>query len=187
MTSLPNPVPDTLPSVQTRLQLDALLQNIVDLQRTRDELRRNQEEELALVRQKFRGPLAELDHFLLVETGWAESWAQNHRMELGPELSLRCEAATIGFECGPPRVERASRRWTWPRIAQTLAGLAWGARYLRTPAPEVDRDAVERDLSTLSTTDLRDAGMKVVPSERFVIKAHDLPGAASTTDWQQAA
>jgi phage host-nuclease inhibitor protein Gam len=179
--------PNLAPAITTRQQLDALLENIATLQRERENLYRAQEAEIAAVRQRYRAPLAELDHLLDVETNWAEAWARQNSAVLGANRSLACEHARIGFRAEPPRIERASRRWTWSRIALTLAGLAWGRRYLRTPAPEVDKEALAADLARLSPVELRNAGMIVVQGERFFITPNETAETTAESPWQEAA
>jgi phage host-nuclease inhibitor protein Gam len=187
----PSPSPAAAPAIQTRQQLDALLENIAHLQRERDDLYRAQENEIAAIRQRYRAPLAEMDNYLDLETSWAESWALAHPDAFAANRSLACAHATIGFRATPPRIERASRRWTWSRIALTLADLAWGKRYLRVPAPEVDREALLVDLADLSPVDLRNAGICIVQGERFFITPHANAEMTSTSShepaWQEAA
>jgi phage host-nuclease inhibitor protein Gam len=187
----PTPSPAAAPAIQTRQHLDAVLENIAHLQHERDALRRAQENEIAAVRQSYRAPLAEMEDYLVLETSWAESWARGNPDALAADRSLACAHATIGFRATPPRIERASRRWTWSRIAQTLAGLAWGQRYLRVPAPEVDKEALLADLADLSPLELRNAGIKIVEGERFFITPHPNAETASTPGlepaWQEAA
>ena len=180
------------PAIQTRQQLDAVLENIAHLQRERDELYLAQEKEIAAVRQSYRTPLAEMEHYLDLETSWAEAWAQGNPGAFAADRSLACAHATIGFRATPPRIERASRRWTWSRIARTLAGLAWGQRYLRVPEPEVDKEALLADLARLSPVELRNAGMQIVQGERFFITPHSETEAACASPslepaWQEAA
>jgi phage host-nuclease inhibitor protein Gam len=177
--------PSPAPSIRTRHDLQALLENIAELQRERDELRRAQENELAAVRQRHRAPLAELETFLQLETGWAEAWARAHPEALAADRSLTFAQVTIGFRAESPRIERASRRWTWSRIAQTLGEVAWGKRYLRTPAPEVDQAALTADLAKLSPEELRAVGMVVVQGDQFYITPHS--DASGETEWQAAA
>ncbi len=160
------------PAPRSRRDLDALLENIARLHRERDELRRAQEDALTAVRLRYRARLAELETFLELETGWAEAWARAHPEALAADRTLASPHAVLGFRAEPPRVERASRRWTWSRIAQTLAGLDWGRRYLRTPAPEVDQDALNADLGRLSPDDLRAAGLKIVQGDPFYLMPH---------------
>ena len=190
MTSLPPPSP-AAPAIQTRAQLDAVLENIVHLRSARDELRREQENEINTVRQRYRVPLAEIDHYLELETGWAEAWARANPGAFAADRSLACVHATVGFQAEPTRIERASRRWTWSRIALTLAEFAWGQRYLRVPEPEVDKEALLADLPRLSTVDLRDAGIRVVEGERFYITPHSeagtAAGAPAESPWREAA
>jgi len=134
-----------------------------------------------------------MEHYLDLETSWAEAWARGNPGAFAADRSLACAHATIGFRAAPPRIERASRRWTWSRIAQTLAGLAWGGRYLRVPAPEVDKEALLADLAGLSPLELRNAGIKIVQGERFFITPHPHPGAETTSApvaepaWREAA
>jgi len=166
-------------AVRTRQQLDVLLENIATLQRERARLLATQEKEIAAVRQRHRAALTEVETFLRAETSWAETWAQAHPEALAGR-KLVSSHATLGYRAGPPHIDRASRRWTWTRIATTLAGLAWGQRYLRLPAPEVDKEALAADLGKLSLTDLRNAGMIVTQGETFFIEPHP-------TAWQEAA
>ena len=163
-------------TVRTRQQLDVLLENIATLQREQADLFAAQEQELAAVRHRYRAPLTEVETLLRLETSWAETWAQAHPEALAARTAgdreLVAIHATLGFRTGPPRIDRASRRWNWSRIATTLAGLAWGRRYLRIPAPEVDKDALTADLGKLSISDLRAAGMIVTHGETFFIEPH---------------
>jgi phage host-nuclease inhibitor protein Gam len=179
----PLPPQAAAPAIQTRQQLDAVLENIAHLQRERDELYHAQETEIAAVRQRYRAPLAEMENYLDLETSWAESWARANPGALAADRSLACAHATLGFRATPPRIERASRRWTWSRIALTLAGLAWGKRYLRIPSPEVDKEALLADLADLSPLELRNAGLRIVQGEHFFITPHQPAEPA----WQEAA
>jgi phage host-nuclease inhibitor protein Gam len=161
-----------VPAVQTREQLESVLENIVQMRREREALWQDQERELNAVRERFRAQFLELDRCLDLETTWAETWARAHPAELGEGRSLECRHATIGYRAGPPHIERASRRWNWTRIALTLADLDWGRAYLRTPPAEVDKEAIVRDLDKLSPELLRTAGLKVFHGERFHVTPH---------------
>jgi len=171
-TITPLPQPAATPVVQTRPQLEALLENIAQLQSERDQLHQQLEDEIAAIRHQYRPQLDEMESFLDKERSWAESWARANPDQLGPDRSLACASATIAFEAAPVRIERASRRWTWTRIANTLAELPWGKTYLRIPPPEVDKDLLLADLAALSPEDLRTAGLKVIQADRFVITPH---------------
>ncbi len=104
--------PSAAPAIETRPQFDTVVENIVQLQLERDELERAQADEIALIRQKYRAPLAELERFLTLETSWAETWARANPQAFAGNRPLECAGATLGFRVAPPRVERASRRWT---------------------------------------------------------------------------
>jgi len=189
LSSVPPPAP--APTIRSRAQLEVLLENIAELHRERAALWDAQEAEIAAVRARYRAPLAEVQNLLAAETSWAEAWARNHRAELGPGGTLATAQATLGFRAEAPRIERASRRWTWSRIAVTLAGLPWGRRYLRVPEPVVDPEALLADLAQLSRADLRAAGMEVVEGEQFFLTPRGAEESAAAPEpesgWREAA
>ena len=189
MNSIPHLHQPASPTIQTRQQLDVVVENIIQLQLDRAELERAQEREIIAIRQKFRPPLAELDRYLAAEITWVETWAKENPGAFGEKRSLDCTHATIGFRITPPRIERASRKWTWAAVALKLADLGWGKRYLRIPAPEVNKEALLADRAELSVIELRQAGLRISQEERFFIAPHDGPESASQleTDWQEAA
>lgn len=177
--------PASGPKIGTRAQLETLLENILRLQAEREELERALENEIAAVRERYRAPLAELEHYLTLETSWAETWARANPREF-TDQRLDCAGATLGFRITPPRIDRASRRWTWSRIAEALAETEWGKGYLRTPPPEADREALQADLEKLSALDLHDAGLKVVQGDRFYVRPKDAPTPVEEK-WEEAA
>jgi len=187
MTSLP--YPSTAPVIRSREQLDAVVENIVRMRQELREILRTQEREIASIREKHRGPLSELDSFLQKESAWVEAWVQSNPSELDENRCVECPQATIGFRVGLPRVERASRKWTWTEAALKLAETTWGRRYLRIPSPEVDKEAILADLRHLPVDDLRESGIKIVQGERFFIEAHEAAEetVSSGTSWQEAA
>jgi phage host-nuclease inhibitor protein Gam len=188
-TPLQHPSQPPTPTIQTRHELDAVVENIVQLQLDRAEVEREQEREIAAVRQKFRGPLAEMDRYLLLETTWAEAWARANPEAFSEKRSMTCTHAVIGFRVSPPRIDRASRKWTWAEVAVKLSELAWGRRYLRQPAPEVNKEALLADRAELAAAELRKVGVKIVQEERFFIAPHG-PGenaALSGNGWEEAA
>jgi phage host-nuclease inhibitor protein Gam len=183
------PTAPSVPAIRTRAHLEALLENIAELHREREAAWQAQEAEIAEVRGRHRAQLTELQNLLALETSWAEAWARGHRAELDADWTLTSAHATLGFRAGPPRIERASRRWTWSRIATTLAGLPWGKRYLRIPEPVVDQEAIVADLGKLSREELRAAGMDVIDGEQFFLvpRAEESPAENSEAVWQEAA
>lgn len=176
------------PHIQSRQELEAVVENITQLQLEREELERRQELEIIAIRQKYRVPLAEVERYLLLETSWAETWAGNNPHFFSENRTLACTHAQVGFRTGPPRVDRLSRKWTWSEIADKLAGIAWGRAYLRQPAPEVNKEAVLAAREKLTAEELRQVGLKIIQNKRFYITPHH---ATETTQdnsaWQEAA
>jgi phage host-nuclease inhibitor protein Gam len=189
MTPIQHPSQPTAPTIQNRQELDAVIENIIQLQLDRADIERDQDREITEVRQKYRAPLAEMDRYLLLETTWVETWARTHPDVFPEKRSLACTHATIGFRVTPPRIDRASRKWTWTEIASKLSDLAWGRRYLRQPAPEVNKEAILADRAELAATELRKVGIKIVQEERFFITPHTTnPDSSNAAEcWQEAA
>ncbi len=185
--TIPLSVPNPKPTITSRHELDAVVENIVQLQLNRAELEREQEQEITAVRQKFRAPLAEIERYLTLESSWVETWAQAHPEAFRDRASLALTHAVIGYRTTPCRVDRASRKWTWGAIAQQLGELAWGRRYLRQPALEVNKEALLADRAQLSPAELKTAGLKIVQEERFYIAPHREAEAAGMEEWQEAA
>jgi phage host-nuclease inhibitor protein Gam len=183
---IPHPAAPAAPSITSRHELDAVVENIVQLQLNRAEIEREQEQEIASVRQKFRAPLAEIERYLTLETSWVETWARNHPEAFRDRQSMTLTHAAIGFRVSPHRVDRASRKWTWGAIAQKLGELAWGRRYLRQPALEVNKEVLLADRDELVAAELRQVGLKIVQEERFYIAPHRESGSADE-EWQEAA
>ena len=178
--TIPLPPPTTGPRIQTRQELDIVLENIAQLHTEHDEITLRLEAEIIALRQRSRAALAEIENFLVVETAWVEAWAETHPDLFSERRSLSCLHATIGFRLSPARVERIGREWDWSKIARQLAELPWGARYLRQPEPELNKEALLADRRELAPEQLREAGLKILQQERFFILPHgELPALAA--------
>jgi phage host-nuclease inhibitor protein Gam len=186
--TIPLPASTPAPTITSRHELDAVVENIVQLQLNRAEIEREQDQEIAGIRQKFRAPLAEIERYLTLETTWVETWARSHPDSFRDRQSLALTHAVIGFRVSPHRVDRASRKWTWGAIAEKLGEMAWGRRYLRQPALEVNKEALLADRADLSSAELRTVGLKIVQEERFYIAPHrETEGIEADEVWQEAA
>ena len=189
MQTIPHPSQPLPPSIENHQQLDAVVENIVQLQLNRAEIESEQEREILATRQKFRGPLAEVDRYLLLETSWVQTWAEAHPEAFEEKRTLACTHAVLGYRTGPPRVDRLSRKWSWSDIASKLGEMAWGRRYLRHPAPEVNKAALLSDRHDLSVAELKKVGLKIVQTDRFYIQplSMETSALAPTESWLSAA
>lgn len=187
MNTLPHPHPAPTPTIQSRHELDAVVENIVQLQLNRAEIERAQDQEIANIRQKYRAPLAEIERYLTLESSWVENWARRNPGAFTGRQSLALTHAVIGFRVSPHRVDRASRKWTWTDIALKLGEFSWGRRYLRQPALEVNKEALLADRAELIPAELKQAGLKIVQEERFYISPHRGSESAEPGEWQEAA
>ena len=162
-----NPTPE--PVIKTRSQLEIVLENLLHVRRELDQLFAERDAELDAVRRKYQSRIDNLANLVRQEEGWVWTWAEANPSALGAARRLECAHATLGYEKQAPFLDRASRRWTWSRIVEALRETTWGAKYLKTSEPQVDKDALLADLDKLSVEDLRAAGIKVFQGDRFFI------------------
>lgn len=187
--TIPMPTPIT---IHSRADMEAVLENIVQLQLARAELEAAQERAVTAVREKYREELEQIDGFLQLETSWAEAWARQNPDVFSEKKSLEFTHATIGFRQHPMKVERLSKDCPWPKLAERLTQLPWGERYLRQPPQEIDKEAILAARAELTPAQLRQAGIKLVQEERFYISPHRTATTPKLTQhyapvWQEAA
>ena len=104
------------------------------------------------------------------ETVIHEYCAANRR-ELFPEKKSReTNAAVIGFELTPFRVERSSTKIKWADVLARLLRLKWGLAYTRQPEPVVDKNALLADREKLTPEQLQAAGIRFEQDEQFFIR-----------------
>ena len=94
MNPIPHPSQPAHPTIQTRHELDAVVENVVQLQLERAALERDQEQEIAAVRQRFRMPLAELDAAELRKCG--VKIVQEERFFIAPHGPSTIGSGTAG-------------------------------------------------------------------------------------------
>lgn len=184
------PRPDsnvTLSPIRTRQDLDAIVENIVLMQIEQTELEQARDTELAAVREKYHAPLIELDRFLGQEIAWVEAWARENVNLQNQERYLDCGQVRFGFRSLPPRVERASRKWTWAAAAAKLAETPGGDSYLRIPSAEVDKDAILADRGKFSAEEWRQLGIRIVEGDRFFVELHGEAQTPPVAEWSEAA
>jgi hypothetical protein len=158
------------PVIKTRAQFEIVVENIVEMKRSRADAVNMMEMEIAAVREKHQKLILEIEHHLRAETEWAQMWFLQHPEVMDKDRALKLNVATVGLVSSGRELVRASRRWTWTRIAEALGQLPWGKNYLRQPEPEVDKDKVLANLAVLDPVELRAAGLKVIEGEHFFIE-----------------
>ena len=84
--------------------------------------------------------------------------------------SRETSLCTMGFRMSPPRVETTSRKVKWADVVTRLLRLPWGKAYVRTPAPQPDKEALLADRQRLTPEQLTAAGIQFAQDESFFLE-----------------
>src|SRR5580700_782838 len=159
----------TIPVV-SREALDAAVAEVATLKLQFAAAKTNMELEIARVQERHQEQMLTLAKQIEIREAGIFVYCQQRRAQLFPDKkSIDFLLATVGFRTEPPSVEKSSRKDTWSAIAQRLEALEWGARYVNTPEPEVDKKALLADREKLSLEQLSEAGIRFEQDELFYI------------------
>jgi phage host-nuclease inhibitor protein Gam len=159
----------TLP-ILSREALDASVTEVATLKLQYAAAKAGMELEIARVQERHQGQMLDLCKQIEVSEAGIFVYCQQRRAQLFPDKkSIDFLLATVGFRTEPPSVEKSSRKDTWSAIAQRLEALEWGARYINSPEPEVDKKALLADREKLSLEQLSEAGIRFEQDELFYI------------------
>jgi phage host-nuclease inhibitor protein Gam len=148
--------------------------------------------DLAVTQQRLKRLLADRDLEISTLTAAAEpaidierKWAMEletrlcvyyhlHLSELEKDGKRSVQLATgvMGRRLGPPKLTPLNRNWTWDAVRAKVQAL-FGVQYLRQADPELDKDALKKDLVP---EQLHECGMKLAQDEKFYVEPAALPG-----------
>ncbi len=156
--------------ILSREALDAAVAEVATLKIQYAAAKADMELEVARVQERRQEQMLALGKQIEVREAGVFVYCQQHRAQLFPgKKSIDFLLATVGFRTEPPSVEKNFRKDTWSAIAQRLEALEWGARYVSTPEPEVDKQALLADREKLSAGQLSEAGIRFEQDELFYI------------------
>jgi phage host-nuclease inhibitor protein Gam len=159
----------TLPII-SREALDAAVAEVATLKLKYAAAKAAMELEIARVQERHQEQMLALGKQIEISEAGVFVYCQQHRAQLFPDKkSIDFLLATVGYRTEPPSVEKSSRKDTWSAIAQRLETLEWGARYVNSPVPEVDKKALLADREKLSLEQLSEAGIRFEQDELFYI------------------
>jgi phage host-nuclease inhibitor protein Gam len=96
------------------------------------------------------------------------------QIETEGKRTLHLVAGVMGRRLGPPKLTPLNRNWSWNAI-QTALRERFGARFLRAADPEIDKEALKRDLVP---EQLHQVGLKLVQDEKFFAEPAEMPDPA---------
>jgi phage host-nuclease inhibitor protein Gam len=156
--------------VLSRESLDAVVAEVATLKLQYAAAKAALELEIASVQERRQQHLLALGKQIESREAGVFIYCQQHRSELFPDKkSIDLLLATVGYRTEPPSVEKCSKKDNWSAIAKRLEALDWGAPYITTPDPEVDKKALLADRDRLTAEQLSQAGIRFEQDEFFYI------------------
>jgi phage host-nuclease inhibitor protein Gam len=151
--------------------LDSAVADVVRLKINLTQMTAKLEGRLAEIQKAADHEIVQLKEQITAREQEVAAYCEANRPDLFPDKKSReTNLAIYGFEITPPRVETAGRKIKWADVIERLRRLAWGAVYLRTPEPKVDKEAILADRENLSDGKLLSAGIRIVQDEQFFIR-----------------
>ena len=94
-------------------------------------------------------------------------------IETDGRRSIQLANGVMGRRLSPPALKLANRSWTWAAVLIRLRA-KFGARFLRTRDPEIDKDLVKAELAI---EELRALGLKLEQDETWYAEPSRMPEA----------
>lgn len=150
----------TTPAITSRLEAEQAAAECASLINSRRAMAARMDEEIANLKEVFSAQFVQADTDIDRLTAGLQQWAETHPEEFGKRRSLELPGAVIGFRIHPPKLKTLAK-WTFKKMEDILAGLDWGAAYLRIKQT-VDKEAILRDIAsgTLSPEEAKTIGVK---------------------------
>ena len=161
----------SLPPIQTvdglRIVVNALVERQTRLERKKAALALR----IAQLNTEFDEENAENVAHIEAMTAAAHLYCDGHR-DIFPEdrKSMEFGNATIGFRKNPPKVDKVVNKDTFEAIAKRLLTVPWGAPFVRTGEPEVNKESLLSEQANLDEAALRAVGIKITQGETFFIE-----------------
>lgn len=157
--------------IATREGMEAAVADVVRFKLQKAELTAQMEQEIADVQKRYQEAILSLDRQIEIGVASTYMFCQDHRAELFAEKkTLETLLAEVGFRTSPPAVEKLKSKDTWGQIALRLQVTDWGKDYIREADPEVNKQALITDRSTLDEAELKKIGITITQEENFFIE-----------------
>jgi len=159
-----NRIRKVAPSIQTRLQAESALADVVQLTIDRNREQLLLDEKLAKARAEHEHALSDLNKQIDEKAELLQGWAEGNEAEFGKLKSLAMQHGTLGWRQSSKL--KPLLKWTWDRVLAKLQEV--GQRTFIRTKEEVNKDAL-RDAG-LSAEELKDLGVRLVSEDTFFIE-----------------
>lgn len=161
----------TVPAIQTVDGLRASVNDLIEKQTRLERAKAKRDLEIAQIQTAFDVDNATLVAEIEALTSSAHVYCETHRVVFGEDRkSIDVGNAVVGFRNNPWKVEKVVSKDTFEAIAKRLLGVPWGAPFVRTLEPEVNREALLSERANLDEAQLRAVGIRITQAETFYIE-----------------
>lgn len=157
----------------TSEEMELLVNTILALQSDLNICRLEMEKEVADVMENHKEELSRLETEIESKSILAELWARDNAELFRPRRSIELGRAVVGFQLTPHKVEKRRSTDKMGDLILKLQRLPWGRKYVRTPEPQLNKDALIADRSELTESQLKEAGFKITQKDKFYITGKD--------------
>jgi phage host-nuclease inhibitor protein Gam len=155
--------------VTTREGMLSAVAEHVNLKLQHAELSAQMEQEKLSVEKRYQSRLVNLGMQIEASFAGIQLWAERNAAEFGDKKSIDATVAVVGFRTTPFRVDKQRGKDTWENIALRLQSV-FDDKFVRTPAPVVDKEALLSDRLNLTEEQLRQVGVRFERDETFYIE-----------------
>ena len=153
--------------IKDRHDAEAAMNTLAQVANNRRKLIARSDAEKLAVDNKYQANIAACDDGIAELESDLETWALNNPTEFpAKKKSIKFASGTIGFRDGKPKLELASKTWSWDKALEAVQHFL--PNFIRN-APEIDKAALIAQAAGLQPA-LRSCGLKVDQGEKFFAK-----------------
>lgn len=161
----------SVPAIQTVDGLRAAVNSLIEKQTRLERSKAKRDLEIAQIQTAWDQDNAELVAEIEALTSTAHVYCETNRVVFGEaKKSIDVGNAVVGFRNNPWKVEKLVSKDTFEAIAKRLLAVPWGAPFVRTVEPEVNRELLLSERANLDEAQLRSVGLRISQGETFYIE-----------------
>jgi phage host-nuclease inhibitor protein Gam len=160
-------VKQTVDGIETREEMELLVEKITRATITRDGLMAEMDEGLTDIRARFEPQITAYGQEIGAAMKQAQQWALAHPEEFGDRKSIEMVHGLVGFRTGTPKLKLLSG-WTWEKVLEFIS-VNQLMDLIRTKK-EVDRELILANRDCIKPETLKQIGIKVVQDEAFFVE-----------------
>jgi len=154
----------------TKSQIAEVVEKYAHAKARHDHLTAKMNKELDTVRDRYSEQLEAHAQTMTEQEAVAEKWAKSNReTEFEKKQSIEFTHGTIGFRLGQPRVKLPSKTSEGETI-ETLKSIPGCEKYIRNPAPELNKECLIADREIINPEILLQVGITFPQTERFYME-----------------